>query len=267
MDLKFLKGGSEIIDREEVLKKVKKWVREVGELQLEKLNDNLKVRTKSNKNDLVTEVDELSEEILMDYINQEYPDHSILSEESGVKERDSKYKWIIDPLDGTTNYAHGFSLFAISVALKHKGDTIVGVVYLPSLKKLYYALKGEGAFVGQKRLEVSTTKHLDESLLITDLSYYRDKDPDENINYFNKIIKEVRGVRKTGSAALDLCCIAEGSLDCFWELELKPWDIAAGSLIIEEAGGRVITFSKEAKLTIIAANKILSTTLMEKIKK
>jgi myo-inositol-1(or 4)-monophosphatase len=254
------------VDRFEVLDKVKGWVKEVGRLQIDRLHDNFEVRTKSNQNDLVTEVDELSEKILIDYIKADYPNHSIISEESGADHRESDYQWIIDPLDGTTNYTHGFPLFCISIGLQYQSETILGVIYAPKLDYLYYGIKEEGAFLNGKRLKVSTTARLEKALLMTDFSYYRVENPDDNIDYFDRVVKKVRGTRKTGSAALDLCCIAEGTVDFFWELELNPWDIVAGALLIKEAGGKVITFNKEDKLTIIAGNNKLSNKLMEKIK-
>jgi len=254
------------VDRFKVLEKVKSWVKEVGRLQIARIHDNFEVRSKSNEHDLVTEVDELSERILIDYIRAEYPNHSIISEESGIDNRRSDYQWIIDPLDGTTNYTHGFSLFCISIALQYQNETILGLVYLPKLEYLYYAIKGEGAFLNGQRIKVSTTERLEKALLVTDFSYYRDENPDNNADCFDKVVKQVQGTRKTGSAALDLCGIAEGTLDCFWELELRPWDIAAGALLIKEAEGKVLTFNKEGKLTIIAANNRLLKLIIKKLK-
>lgn len=254
-----------MLDLGECLEQVKKWAREVGKLQLERLDSKFQVNCKSSAVDLVTEVDELSEEILLDRIRDNYPDHSILAEESGVADNDSDYRWVIDPLDGTTNYAHGFSIFAVSIALEYKGEVVLGVVYIPSLDHLYWAVKGEGAFLNDKRIEISRTGNLGEALLATGFPYDKATARKNNLDNFTKLVPQARGIRRNGSAAFDLCNVASGVFDAFWELKLSFWDIAAGALLVEEAGGRVVTFNKEKGITIAAGNEGLVEKILAEI--
>ncbi|GAB6099176.1 inositol monophosphatase family protein [Halanaerocella petrolearia] len=244
------------MDLKEVLEQVKNWCREIGKIQVEKMNSNLKVNTKDDEIDLVTEVDGLSEKLILEKIKNNYPEHSILSEESGREEQNSNYRWIIDPIDGTTNYANGFFMFSISIALQFKGEIILGVVYAPKLALLYSAIKGEGAYLNGERINVATTDCLREALLVTGFPYDRASSSDNNIDYFSKLVPKIRGVRRTGSAALDLCSVATGAFDGYWEIKVKIWDMAAGNLIVKEAGGKVITRDKETEteITILAGN-------------
>lgn len=199
---------------------------------------------KRNFRELITEFDHRAEELIIKTIKAQYPDHSILAEERPMEISNSgyKYKWIIDPLDGTTNYAHSYPLFCVSVALEHNEEIIVGVVYNPVLDELFIAEKGQGAKLNGKSISVSATKALRESLLATGFPYQLEGIK-ENIRYFEDFIFEAQAVRRDGSAALDLCYLAMGRFDGFWELDLKPWDVAAGALIVAEAGGRVTNLS------------------------
>lgn len=253
-----------MLNKQEILEKVKTWIEEVGEIQLEKSGKkNINIYTKSDKIDLVTEVDKLSEKILIEKIRKYYPQHSILSEESGIRDNNLDYQWIIDPLDGTTNYAHGFPVYSISVALKYKEEVILGVVYVPKLNELYFAIKDEGAFLNGERINVSNTKKLEKSLLATGFPYDRATDSNNNLKYFNQIVTKVRGIRRTGSAAFDLCNVAAGRFDGYWELKLNPWDTAAGILLVQEAGGKVINYSGQKLL--IAGNKNICDLLLKEI--
>lgn len=188
---------------------------------------------------LVTEADILSEEAVVDLIRSRYPDHQIMAEEGVANGGESNHKWIIDPLDGTTNFAHGYPVFSVSIALEVKGEVVAGVVYNPILKELFRAEKGEGAYLNDKKLKVSSTERLIDSLLSTGFPYERMKGGRTNLEYFSRAIMNCQEIRRDGSAALDLCYVATGRFDGFWELMLKPWDVAAGMLILMEAGGKV----------------------------
>lgn len=209
-----------------------------GEVLISRFGASNNIRFKDKIN-LVTEADTLSEQAVVDVIKNSYPDHQILGEEGVANGGESDHKWIIDPLDGTTNYAHGYSVFSVSIGLEVKGKIVAGVVYNPVLKELFRAEKGKGAYLGDKRLKVSTTDKLIDSLLSTGFPYVRMTGGPTNLDYFNRAIMKCREIRRDGSAALDLCYLAAGRFDGFWELMLKPWDVAAGMLILTEAGGKV----------------------------
>ncbi|MCK4427629.1 MAG: inositol monophosphatase [candidate division Zixibacteria bacterium] len=204
---------------------------------------------------LVTEVDRISEETILQIIKENFPDHAILTEESEEfipesKKSKSIYKWIIDPLDGTTNYAHGFPIYCVSIALEKNGEIILGVVYDPNLDELFVAEKGKGAFLSKgssiaedkHKISVSQTTELSQSLLATGFPYDIRKSKIDNLDHFANFYKKAQAVRRGGSAALDLCYLAMGRFDGFWELKLHPWDMAAGKLMVEEAGGKVTDF-------------------------
>lgn len=232
---------------QDVLNHMTEWVQEVG-VELEKgLERKLKIKVKSTAIDFVTEMDEWSERFLLDKIRTHYPDHAILSEESGKSEGTSDYEWVIDPIDGTTNYAHGFPMFCISVGLKYKEETVVGVVYAPKLKELYHAVKGEGAYLNGKQIHVSEKTELGQAIVGTGFPYDRATDPLNNVKEFNAVVLKVAGVRRTGSAAIDLCQVSAGRYDGYWEYKLNPWDITAGLLILEEAGGKSEVLPIEGK--------------------
>jgi myo-inositol-1(or 4)-monophosphatase len=200
---------------------------------------------------LVTEVDCLSEENIIAIIKDAFPEHSIMTEESEGKKTESEYKWVIDPLDGTTNYAHDFPSYCVSIALEKEGEIILGVVYNPNLDELFIAEKGKGAYLyqgknpeeGKRRISSSSTEQLSKSLLATGFPYDIRTSKIDNMNHFANFYKKSQAIRRAGSAALDLCYLAMGRFDGFWELKLSPWDTAAGSLLVTEAGGKVTDFS------------------------
>ena len=192
---------------------------------------------------LVTEADRLSEDAIIKIIRKNFPEHNILTEESRGYEKGSDYKWIIDPLDGTTNYAHGFPVYCVSIALEKKGEIISGVVYNPVLEELFVAEKNKGAFMNGKRIYVSKTRELSRSLLATGFPYDIRESKINNLDHFTNFALRSQAIRRAGSAALDLCYLAKGIFDGFWELKLSPWDTAAGSLMVKEAGGEVTDFS------------------------
>ncbi len=191
---------------------------------------------------LVTEMDLLSEKIIVTEIRKLYPNHSILAEEKTHRQKDSPFRWIIDPLDGTTNYAHGYPIFCVSIGLEKDGEIILGVVYDPSRNELFVAEKGKGAHLNGRRIHVSPTLNLSQSLLATGFPYDLRESPVNNFDHFQNFSMRVHAVRRTGSAALDLCYVAAGRFDGFWEMKLGPWDMAAGSLVVREAGGKVTDF-------------------------
>jgi myo-inositol-1(or 4)-monophosphatase len=191
--------------------------------------------------DFVTRVDNDSEEIIINTIRQVYPDHAFLAEES-VKEAGREYRWIIDPLDGTTNYIHEFPVFSISVALEHQGEIIIGVILDPSRNELFTAAKGKGAFLNGKPIYVSDAKDLGTSLISTGFPFRRKDLIEDYLNVFRNIFDKVSDMRRAGSAAIDLAYLAAGRCDGFFEIGLGAWDIAAGSLLIHEAGGIVTDF-------------------------
>ena len=214
--------------------------RDAGQILLAHFRQNVKV-SKKGRIDLVTEMDLKVEKIIVDQIRLRFTDHEILAEEQGFQGADGPYKWIIDPLDGTTNYAHGYRFFSVSIAVETEGELIVGVVYDPVTDELFSATRGQGATLNDQPIHVSQEDQLIDSLLSTGFSYDREKIK-KNLEPFNRMILHSQALRRDGSAALDLCYVACGRFDGFWELSLKPWDVAAGRLIVEEAGGSVTAF-------------------------
>jgi myo-inositol-1(or 4)-monophosphatase len=229
--------------------------REAGELLMHHFHQRLKIEYKGEA-DLVTAADRASEALIRERIRQKWPHHDVLGEEQGLSDRGSEYRWYVDPLDGTTNFAHGFPVFCVSMALERRalenrpsqdqqrfqdGQRVAGVVYDPTRDELFAAELGRGAQLNGKAIRVSQTASLKESLLATGFpSHKRHKNP--NIFFYHQITLRTHGVRRAGSAALDLCCVACGRFDGFWEFNLSPWDTAAGVLIVEEAGGKVSRF-------------------------
>jgi myo-inositol-1(or 4)-monophosphatase len=216
-------------------------VRESGRIQKEWLRKDKRIELKGAIN-LVTEVDKQCERRIIEIIKAAFPDHNILTEETPMPELPSPYRWIIDPLDGTTNYAHGYPCFCTSIALELEGEIVLGAIYDPLLDELFTAQKGKGAFLHNERLTVSLTDQLTNALICTGFPYDLRESKENNLDHFNNFIMEARAVRRDGSAALDLCYVAAGRFDGFWELKLYAWDVAAGKLMIEEAGGQVTDF-------------------------
>lgn len=190
---------------------------------------------------IVTDVDRKAESIIIGRLMRAFPGHAFLSEETGLLMKPSPYKWIIDPLDGTTNFAHAFPFFCVSIALEYEGSVILGVVFDPLRNELFHAEAGDGARLNKARIGVSGTKKLVKSFLATGFSY-GNKRKDLNVRHFQRFLMRSMAIRRAGSAALDLCYVACGRFDGYWELDLHPWDSAAGSLIVKEAGGKVTKF-------------------------
>jgi myo-inositol-1(or 4)-monophosphatase len=193
------------------------------------------------RSDFVTEVDHAAERIIVDILLKAYPDHAVLAEESGASGT-SEYTWIIDPLDGTTNFIHGFPQYAVSIALRHRDLITQAVVYDPTRNELFTATRGRGAFLNERRIRVSRRDRLNESLIGTGFPFRSLEHLDDYVRMFKAITEHTAGIRRPGAAALDLAYVAAGRLDGFWEIGLSPWDMAAGSLLILEAGGLVSNF-------------------------
>ena len=224
--------------------------REAGALLMHYFQKHIKIEYKGDA-DLVTAADRASEALIRERIQQQFPGHDVLGEEQGLNDQGSDYRWYVDPLDGTTNFAHGYPVFCVSMALEHRelerresgqqSQRIVGVVYDPTRDELFSAEQGKGAHLNGAAIHVSQAAQLKESLLATGFpSHKRHKNP--NIHFYHQITLRTHGVRRAGSAALDLCNVASGRFDGFWEFNLNPWDTAAGALIVEEAGGKVSRF-------------------------
>ncbi|MDD5136581.1 MAG: inositol monophosphatase family protein [Candidatus Omnitrophica bacterium] len=196
------------------------------------------------RDNIVTDVDKRAERMIINIIRSRFPDHSILSEEKGSLDNHSRYKWIIDPLDGTTNFAHAFPFFCVSIALEIAGVVSLGVVYDPTRDELFSAELGRGAYLNGKKIKVSGAKGLAGSFLATGFSYGRRR-KDKNIGNFKRLLMKTMAIRRAGSAALDLVYVACGRFDGFWELDLHPWDSAAGFLIVKEAKGKVTQFDNK----------------------
>lgn len=211
-----------------------------GSLLLEKFGRKLNVSLKGDIN-LVTEADLASEKLIIERIKSHYPQHSILAEESGeavIIGGANKWKWIVDPLDGTTNFAHGYPCFCVTLALENEGEIIIGVTYDPTRNEMFSAEKGQGASLNNKPIRVSATQRLADSLIVTGFPYDF-KQREDFARHLTSFLLQSRGVRRDGSAAIDMAYVACGRFDGFWEEGLNPWDVAAGLLLIQEAGGRV----------------------------
>ncbi len=216
-----------------------------GRYQKSRFASTLDIEMKGDKN-LVTEVDKESERLIVEHLHSHFPDHDIIAEEDDYLQSGSPCRWIIDPVDGTTNYAHGYPWFCSSIALEQHGELVAGVIYNPVYDELFTATKGGGAHLNGNCLSVSAHSPLKNSLLGTGFPYDCASDPANNFANFIAFQKMARGIRRAGAAALDLAYVAAGRLDGFWELKLKPWDVAAGVLLVREAGGVVTTFDGSA---------------------
>ena len=193
--------------------------------------------------DLVTEADLATEQAIVTVLRSRHPDHDLLAEEGTYERRGVDQRWIVDPLDGTTNFAHGFPWFAVSIALEVRGTVVLGAVFNPHNGELFVGERGRGATLNGRPLQVSTTAALEQALLATGFAYDHKRSPDNNYVQFESFQRLAQAVRRAGVASLDLACVAAGRFDGFWELKLKPWDVAAGVLLVEEAGGRVSDYA------------------------
>lgn len=219
--------------------------------------------------DLVTELDLRSEELIVEGIRRAFPSHRVVAEEGTRHQAESEYRWLIDPLDGTTNYSHGFPWFSVSLALEENGVVVMGLVHNPMSDEYFWAIRGEGAWLNQRRLSVSRQSRLEHAYLTTGFPYDIRSRPHGPLGIFSAFVLSTLAIRRAGSAALDLCYLAAGTFDGFWEEGLHPWDTAAGWLLVEEAGGRITDFSGrpfqlESK-ELLASNGLLHASMQDTI--
>ena len=244
--------------------------REAGEIVREGFRKNLKIEYKSNESDLVTNIDKASEKLITDFIKKKYPSHGILAEEGGNIKDGTEYIWIIDPLDGTVNFAHGLPIFSISIGIQKNGKTIAGVVYDIPQDVLCSAESGGGAFANDEKIKVSENSNIAHSILVTGFPYNIHQNPFNALEKFVSFTRKARGIRRLGSAAIDFCYVARGVFDGFWEVYLNPWDICAGKFILEEAGGIVTNFNGEQigvdSKQILASNGKIHNEMLEILK-
>lgn len=250
-----------------MLEYIKKLAEQSGE-KLLAYSGNLKADELDFKNerDLVTDYDKMTEDFLVAGILKKYPDHNIFGEETGKTTKDSEYCWIIDPIDGTTSFVHGQPFFSISIALQKNNQTILGLVCAPKLNEMFWAEKGQGAYRNGKPIRVSKRDKLINSVLCTGFACLRAQLPQNNLERFCRIAPNLRGIRRYGSAAIDLSYVACGCLEGFWEMNLKPYDVAAGILILQEAGGMVTDFQGKSNYPddgIVATNGLISEELLQ----
>lgn len=253
-------------DLKQTLELAVSWARAVGEIHLSYFRGNaLDIHTKSNVYDVVTRADKESEAFLIREIGKAFPTHAVLGEESGMHSGTSDYRWVVDPLDGTNNYSQGLPVFTVSIGLQYKEETVLGVVYAPYFNELFTAVKGQGAFADGRRIRVAAKADLEHAVLGTGFPYDKDVNPDNNVSNLAAILPHLRGIRRMGSAAYDLACVAAGWLDGYWELALQPWDMCAGALLVEEAGGCIQSFRDNRGISIIAGNAAIVEKIHEKI--
>jgi len=239
---------------------------DAGRLLRDRFGTNIDITHKGAIN-IVTDVDLASERLIREAISTYYPRHEVLGEEGGLDENRSEYRWIVDPLDGTTNYAHGYPIFCVSIGLEYKGEIILGVVYDPMREELFAAERGGGATLNHRPIHVSKTTELVQSLLSTGFPYDIRTSRLTNLDHWANFAMNAQALRRDGAAALDLCYVACGRFDGFWELNLSAWDMAAGSLIVTEAGGRLSDFDGKAfsvyKPEVIASNGLIHERMIE----
>jgi len=240
--------------------------KDAGRLLRDRVGTRIDVGHKGSIN-LVTDVDLASENLIREAISTYYPRHEILAEEGGLSESGSEYRWIVDPLDGTTNYAHGYPIFCVSIALECNGVVVIGVVYDPMRDELFSAERGAGATLNNRAIHVSTTPELMQGLLSTGFPYDIKTSKLTNLDHWANFAMNAQALRRDGAAALDLCYVACGRFDGFWELNLSPWDTAAGALIVEEAGGRLTNFTggnfSNYEPQIVASNGLIHARMIE----
>lgn len=253
-----------------MINKVIQIAKEAGELTREAFGKNFLVETKGSETNLVTEIDKKSEALIINFINKEFPGHSVLAEESGAHKSSSEYLWVIDPIDGTTNYAHGLPIYGVSIGVQKNNETICGVVYDVMSNAIYTSEKGGGSFKNGIKLNVSTNDDLEKSVLVTGFPYNISENPDFAVERFTAFLKTCRAVRRLGAATIDMCYVASGVFDGFWEVTLNPWDVCAAKLIVEEAGGVVTDFtgtkSNIYMKNFLASNKHVHQKMLDMLK-
>ncbi|PID59646.1 MAG: inositol monophosphatase [Ignavibacteriae bacterium] len=228
-----------------MINEIIKIAKEAGEIIKEGFGKNLEIEFKTDVSNIVTNIDKAAEKVILNYVRKKYPNHSIIAEESGREEKSSEFTWVIDPLDGTTNFAHGLPIFSVSIGLQKNNEIIAGVIYDIMRDIIYSAELGSGCFANGKKIAVNSNNELAKSVLVTGFAYDKIDEYAEALKIFGEIISKARGVRRLGSAAIDFCYVASGVFDGFWEANLSPWDVCAGILITKEAGGNVTDFTNK----------------------
>lgn len=240
-----------------------------GNLLKDGFGSVFEIQNKEGKNNLVTEYDFKAEELIISSIKNVFPDHSFLAEESGKEHHfeGSEYRWVIDPLDGTVNFAHNIPIFCVSIAMEYKGEVQFGFIFNPITNELFTAQKGKGSYFNNKKINVSNTSDFEKSFLVTGFPYNINENPDNCLQHFTDIISYGMPIRRLGSAAIDLAYVACGRFDAFWEVSLNPWDVAAGLIIVQEAGGKVTNYQGDdftlKDKSLIASNNIIHNELIK----
>lgn len=253
-----------------LLQIAKKLAHDAGHMAL-KMQGSAKISTKDQAHNLVTEADKAVEELIVSNVLKYFPDHSILTEERDAIKGTGDYKWIIDPIDGTSNFAHGLPFFSVSIAVIHKGIPIIGVVDVPALRQQFWAQQGQGAYLGKKRIHVSQTAKLQNAMLATGFPYDRESQRyPMAFKAMAHLHSKARSMRPLGSAAAELAYVAAGYLDAYWEYNLQPWDIAAGKIILEEAGGSITNMDGSTlapkKQSMLASNGLIHSEILQELK-
>lgn len=215
--------------------------------------EHLQVETKLNESDIVTEADRASEETILRLVSERFPTHSVLSEESGESVREGEFRWVIDPLDGTTNFRCGLPFFSVSIGIEHRGETVAGVVYAPRMNEMFRGVKGCGATLNGDRIGCSSIATLDRAVVATGFPVDKSVTADNNLDNVGRLLPRIRGLRRLGSAAIDICYTAAGFLDGYWEMNLHDWDVAAGLLIAREAGCKSEEFRRDRNRSVVVA--------------
>lgn len=243
--------------------------RRAGDIAMEyfRCNHKIDVHNKLNDSDIVTIADKKCEEFIKNYIRENYPGHSILSEETGVTDGLDACRWVIDPIDGTTNFYSGIPLWGISIGFEYNGETVIGVVYMPATDELFYAGKDEGAWLNGKRIHVSSESKLSRSVVSTGFPVDKNVNPDNNLDNLSVIMPLVRDIRRLGAATADMCYVAAGFLGGYWELNLHEWDVNAATLILKEAGGVCTRFRDDRGISIVCGNPAIHEQLLSLLNK
>ncbi len=253
-----------------MIEKIIEIAREAGKFLKENEGKISEIKEKGSFTNLVTDIDKGSEKMIKAFVEKNFPGHGILAEESGASSPESEYRWIIDPLDGTTNFTHAFPVYSVSIAVEHKGEVVAGAVYDPNFDEVFSAEKGSGSFINGRRLKVTSTDKLERSMLATGFPYDVKDNPFNCVEHFEAFLIKSQAVRRMGSAAIDICYVAAGRLDGFWEVNLHPWDTAAAVLITTEAGGKVTGFHGEKysiyQKDIVLSNERIHAEMLEVIK-
>ena len=224
--------------------------------------DRMNVENKLNDSDIVTTADKESEAVVKNYVKTHFPTHAILSEESGETDGAGGYRWVIDPIDGTTNFFSGIPLWSVSIGVEHNGERVIGVVFMPATGELFYASKGKGAFLNGRPIHASAQDKLSRSVISTGFPVDKGDNPDNNLDNFAAIMPRVRDIRRLGSSTVDICYTAAGFLDGYWELNLHEWDVNAASLIAEEAGAIFTRFRPDRGISVVCAPPVIHEQLM-----